>query len=169
MKNRYIVPIVIFLLGAILLSGCNLMPGAAKAKNGDKVEVNYTGKLTDGTVFDSSVAGEPIKFTIGSGEVIPGFDKAVVGMKVGEKKTVFIPVDEAYGAVRPELIGEIPRSKLPSDVVPEVGGMLQATAKDGSQVIFRITSVSDNTVTVDANNPLAGKDITFEIELVKIN
>ena len=169
MKNRYIVLIVIFLLGAILMSGCNLLPGAAVAKTGDTVQVNYTGKLADGTVFDSSEGREPYEFNLGAGQAIPGFDKAILGMKVGEKKTVTIPSDEAYGPHLDDMVVEVPREKLPSNIEPKVGQMLEATRPDGEKIGFIITNISDNnTVTLDANHPLAGKDLTFDIELVKI-
>jgi len=168
-KNRYIVLIVIFLLGAILMSGCNLLPGAAVAKTGDTVQVNYTGKLADGTVFDSSEGREPYEFNLGAGQAIPGFDKAILGMKVGEKKTVTIPSDEAYGPHFDDMVVEVPREKLPSNIEPKVGQMLEATRPDGEKIGFIITNVSDNgTVTLDANHPLTGKDLTFDIELVKI-
>jgi len=147
-----------------MMVGCN----APQAGNGDTVQVNYTGKLADGTVFDSSVGREPLEFTLGAAQVIPGFEKAVFGMKVGEKKTVTIPVDEAYGPRRDDMVGELPREKLPSDLAPEVGQQLIMARPDGGKTIGTIISVSDNTVTIDANHPLAGKDLTFEIELVKI-
>jgi peptidylprolyl isomerase len=148
-----------------MMTGC----GAAQAKNGDTVQVNYTGKLADGTVFDSSVGREPLEFTLGAGQMIPGFEKAVFGMKVGEKKTVTIPVDEAYGPHRDDLVIEVPRDKLPAGLTPEVGQQLGVKQADGSTAVVTITNVSDNnTVTIDANHPLAGKDLTFEIELVKI-
>ena len=169
MKNRYIVLIVIFLLGAILMSGCNLLPGAAVAKNGDTVQVNYTGKLADGTVFDSSVGREPFEFTLGAGQAIPGFDNAIIGMKVGEKKTVTIPVDEAYGPHLDDMVIEVSRDRIRSDAEPKVGQILEATGQNGETIRFTIISISDNnTVTLDANHPLAGKDLTFDIELVKI-
>ena len=168
LKNSHIVLAVILILGAILMPGCNAWHNAAQAKNGDTVQVNYTGKLAEGTVFDSSVGREPLEFTLGAGQMITGFEKAVLGMKVGEKKTVTIPVDEAYGPRRDDLVGELPREKLPSGLTPEVGQQLQMTRPDGGTIIATITNVSDNTVTIDANPPLAGKDLTFEIELVKI-
>ncbi len=168
LKNNRIVLAVILILGAILMPGCNAGHDAAQAKNGNTVQVNYTGKLADGTVFDSSVGREPLEFTLGAGQMIPGFEKAVLGMKVGEKKTVTIPADEAYGPRRDEQIVELPREKLPSDLTPEVGQQLQMTRPDGGMIIVAITKVSDKTVTLDANHPLAGKDLTFEIELVKI-
>jgi peptidylprolyl isomerase len=163
MKKSCFVLAVILMVG-VMMTGCT----AAQAKNGDTVQVNYTGKLADGTVFDSSVGREPLEFTLGADQVIPGFEKAVFGMKVGEKKTVTIPVDEAYGPRLDDLVGELPREKLPSDLTPEVGQQLVMTRPDGGKVIVTITGVSDNTVMIDANHPLAGKDLTFEIELVKI-
>jgi FKBP-type peptidyl-prolyl cis-trans isomerase 2 len=162
-KNSHIFLAVILMIG-VMMTGCN----AAVAKNGDVVQVDYTGKLADGTVFDSSIGREPLEFTLGAGQMIPGFEKAVLGMKVGEKKTVTIPADEAYGPHRDDLILEVPREKLPSDITPEVGQQLGLRQSDGRTAIVTITSVSDNVVTIDANHFLAGKDLTFEIELVKI-
>ena len=150
------------------MTGCNAGPDAAQAKNGNTVQVNYTGKLADGTVFDTSIGREPLEFTLGAGQMITGFEKAVFGMKVGEKKTVTIPADEAYGPHLDEQVAEIPREKLPSDVTPEVGQQLVMRQADGREILATITEVSDETVTIDANHHLAGKDLTFEIELVKI-
>ena len=166
-KKSYIVLAVIFMIG-LIMTGCNAGTDAVQAKVGDTVQVDYTGKLADGTVFDSSAGRGPLEFTVGSGQVISGFEKAVLGMKVGEKKTVTIPADEAYGPRRDEQIVELPREKLPSDMTPEVGQQLVVRQSDGSEIIVVITEVSDETVTIDANHPLAGKDLTFEIELVKI-
>jgi peptidylprolyl isomerase len=164
LKNSYIVLAVILMIG-VMITGCS----AAVAGNGDTVQVHYTGKLADGTVFDSSAERGPLEFTLGAGQMIPGFEKAVFGMKVGEKKTVTIPADEAYGPYRDELVVEVPREKLPSDVTPEVGQQLGMRLPDGGTIIVTITDVSDNnTVTIDTNHPLAGKELTFEIELVKI-
>jgi len=168
MKKTHSIAIVIVLLGVLLISGCNLIPGMARVKDGDTIEVNYTGKLSDGTVFDTSAGRSPIAFTLGDGRVIPGFEKAIVGMKVGEKKTVTIPASEAYGPHRDELVVEVPREKIPRDMIPEVGQQLQSKADNGSTIVATITKVSETTVTLDANHPLAGKDLTFEIELVKI-
>jgi len=163
-KNSYIVLAVILMIG-VLMTGCN----AAHAKIGDTVQVNYTGKLADGSIFDSSEGREPYEFTLGAGQAIPGFDKAILGMKVGEKKTVTIPADEAYGPHLDDMVVEVPREKLPSNIEPKVGQMLEATRPDGEKIGFIITNISDdNTVTLDANHPLAGKDLTFYIELVKI-
>ena len=163
MKKSCFVIAVILMIG-VMMVGCN----APQAGNGDTVQVNYAGKLADGTVFDSSVGREPLEFTLGTGQVIPGFEKAVFGMKVGEKKTVTIPVEEAYGPYRDDLVAEISREKLPSDLTPEVGQQLVMNQPGGGQVVVTITGVSDNTVTINANHPLAGKDLTFELELVKI-
>jgi len=168
LKNSHIVLAIILILGAILMPGCNAGLGAAQAKNGDTVQVDYTGKLGDGTVFDTSVGREPLEFTLGAGQMIPGFEKAVLGMKVGEKKTVTIPANEAYGPRSDDQIMEVPREKLPSGLTPKVGQQLGIKRQDGGTSIATITSVSDNTVTIDANHPLAGKDLTFEIELVKM-
>src|SRR4030042_6945614 len=163
LKKSQIVIVVILMLG-VMMTGCS----SSQAKYGDTVQVHYTGKLADGTVFDSSVERGPLEFTLGAGQVIPGFEKAVLGMKVGDKKTVTIPVDEAYGPHRDEQVGELPREKLPSDLTPEVGQQLIMRQSDGSEVVVVITKVSDETVTIEANHPLAGKDLTFELELVKI-
>jgi peptidylprolyl isomerase len=162
-KISYIVLAVIFTIG-VMITGCN----AAGAKVGDQVQVHYTGTLADGTVFDSSAGRDPLEFTIGSGQVIPGFDEAVKGMKVGEKKTVTIPADEAYGPHLDDMLVEVPRDKLPSDQTPEVGQRLVVVQQDGTQRIVTIAGFSENnTVIIDTNHPLAGEDLTFEIELVK--
>jgi FKBP-type peptidyl-prolyl cis-trans isomerase 2 len=167
LKNSHIVLAVILMIGVMII-GCNAGHDAAQAKNDDTVQVDYTGKLGDGTVFDTSVGREPLEFTLGAGQMIPGFEKAVLGMKVGEKKTVTIPANEAYGPRSDDQIMEVPREKLPSGLTPKVGQQLGIRRQDGGTSITTITSVSDNTVTIDANHPLAGKDLTFEIELVKI-
>jgi FKBP-type peptidyl-prolyl cis-trans isomerase 2 len=167
LKNSHIVLAVILMIGVMII-GCNAGHDAAQAKNDDTVQVDYTGKLGDGTVFDTSVGREPLEFTLGAGQMIPGFEKAVLGMKVGEKKTVTIPADEAYGPRRDEQIVELPREKLPSGLTPEVGQQLVMRQADGREIVVVITEVSDETVTIDANHPLAGKDLTFEIELSKI-
>ncbi len=164
-KNTCVVLLGILLLG-VLISGCN--PGGNMAENGDIVQVHYTGKLADGTVFDSSLEREPIQFTLGAGQMIPGFDKAVLGMKVGESKTVTIPAEDAYGPSRDDLLIEIPREELPADMTPEVGQELPMTRGDGRTVNMPITEVSETTVTIDTNHFLAGKNLVFEIELVSI-
>lgn len=139
-----------------------------KAKANDKVKVHYTGKLTSGEVFDSSEGREPLEFTVGGGQMIKGFDEAVNGMGLNEKKTVNIPSAEAYGERREELIQEVPKNQLPEDMKPEVGQKLVATNDLGHQTYVSVTAVSDEAITVDANHELAGKDLVFDIELVEI-
>lgn len=141
----------------------------SQAKNGDAVKINYTGKLDDGTVFDSSEGRDPLDFTLGAGQVIPGFDEAVTGMTVGEKKSVNIPADKAYGPRNEEMIIEAPRDQVPEDITPEVGQTLQMGGPNGEVVMVVITEVNDTHIKLDANPPLAGKDLNFDIELVAIN
>lgn len=137
-------------------------------KTGDTVKVHYTGKLEDGSVFDSSVSREPLEVTLGEGRLIPGFENAVVGMNVGDKTTANIPSAEAYGDFREDLEVSIEKSQLPDDINPEVGMQLQLNQPDGQPVPVTITKVEDEAIVLDANHPLAGKDLTFEIELVEI-
>ncbi len=138
------------------------------AKNGDLVKVRYVGKFEDGVVFDTSEGQEALEFTIGQQEVIPGFDLAVVGMKAGESKTVNVPADQAYGPVQEELLAELERKDLPADIELVVGNHLEVSQDDGSTFTVNIADLTDETVTLDANHPLAGKDLTFEIDLVEI-
>jgi len=167
-KHSHIILLGIFLLGAILISGCNADQNAAQAKNGDIVEVDYTGTLENGTVFDTSEGREPLKFTLGEGQMIPGFEQAVLGMKVGESKTVTIPADEAYGPYNDDLVQVINREDLPAGLDPYVGQQLQGPRPGGGTGVGTVTNVTDTTITVDFNHFLAGKDLTFEIELVSI-
>jgi FKBP-type peptidyl-prolyl cis-trans isomerase 2 len=139
-----------------------------QVKKGDKVNVHYHGKLKDGTTFDSSEGREPLQFTAGSGQVIKGFDDAVIDMKEGEKKTVNIPVENAYGERTEDMIMEYPISEFPADMNPEVGMELQMGDNAGNVFPVVITEVSEETVVLDANHPLAGQDLIFEIELVSI-
>ena len=138
------------------------------ANNGDTVRVHYTGKLEDSTVFDSSLEREPLEFTLGEGMVIPGFEDAVRGMQVGQSKTVTISPEEAYGPHHDEMVVVIEREQLPPELDPAVGQQLQMRQQDGRAVIVLVTGVSQTAITVDANHPLAGKDLTFDIELVEI-
>ncbi|HEY9708705.1 MAG TPA: FKBP-type peptidyl-prolyl cis-trans isomerase [Oculatellaceae cyanobacterium] len=140
-----------------------------QAKAGDTVKIHYTGKLDDGTVFDSSVNREPLEFTLSGGQVIPGFDQAVVGMSPGETKTQKIPMDQAYGPYREEMVVEIAREQMPPDLQPEVGQQLQIQQANGQTVPVMVTVVTDSTVTLDANHPLAGEDLTFDIQLVEVS
>jgi len=159
-KKYHLILVSFILLILFLVAGCS---GPAVAKSNDTVKVHYTLKLADGTVYDTSVGGEPYEFTLGQGQAISGFEQAVIGMKAGETKTVSVPVDEAYGPRRDDLIVEIGRDKLSPDIIPEVGMVLQ-----GSEGAVTIIEVSETIITVDANHPLAGQDLTFDIELIEI-
>ncbi len=140
----------------------------SQAKSGDTVKIHYTGTLDDGTQFDSSAGRDPLEFQLGGGQVIPGFDQAVEGMTVGDNKTVRIEPDEAYGQRHEQLVQEVPRTALPDDLTPEVGMALQASDPDGQISHFVVTAVSDDTLTLDANHPLAGQTLNFSLELVSI-
>jgi FKBP-type peptidyl-prolyl cis-trans isomerase 2 len=139
-----------------------------QVKKGDKVNVHYHGKLTDGSTFDSSQGREPLQFTAGSGQVIVGFDNAVIDMTPGDKKTVNIPVTEAYGERNDDMVMEYPISEFPADMTPEVGMELQMGDNAGNVFPVVITEINGDTVVLDANHPLAGQDLVFEIELVSI-
>ena len=167
MKKISAAVISILIMAAIALTGCN-MTQAQQATKGDMVYVHYTGRFSDGKVFDSSAGMDPLEFVIGEGRVIPGFEKAVTGMKVGDKKTVTIPAAEAYGPHRDQLVIEVPLANFPSDITPEVGLELESPQKNGSTIVATITKITDKAVFLDANHPLAGKDLTFDLELVKI-
>jgi peptidylprolyl isomerase len=138
------------------------------AKSGDSVKIHYTGTLEDGTTFDSSAGRDPLEFTLGSGQVIAGFDEAVTGMEAGEKKTVTIPADKAYGQRNEEMVITAPREQVPPEINPEVGQQLQMAGPNNQPIIVQITEVTDEHIVLDANPPLAGKDLTFDIELVSI-
>ena len=141
---------------------------AGTAKDGDKVRVHYTGRLDSGEVFDSShIHGEPMEFTVGSGEVIQGFDDAVRGMEVGDKKMVKIPSSEAYGERNDDYVQEVPRQGMNLDVEPQVGMSLTMHLPDGNQIPVSITDVTATHITLDANHPPAGQDLTFEVELME--
>jgi FKBP-type peptidyl-prolyl cis-trans isomerase 2 len=140
-----------------------------QVKSGDKINVHYTGKLTDGTLFDSSVGREPLEFEVGSGMVIKGFDEGVTGMSVGEKKTVYIPAAEAYGDMDPNYLAVFNKAEIPSDIPYEVGMQLNMHQDGSGQVMpVVVVEVTDTTITLDANHPLAGKDLIFDLELVSI-
>lgn len=140
------------------------------AKKGDKVKVHYHGKLNDGTTFDSSEGRGPLEFEIGSGQVIAGFDEGVTGLSVGEKKTVEIPVDQAYGPVSENHIFDFPKSQFPEEMIDQlqIGMPLQMQTEAGHPVQVTIKEIKDDSVVLDANHPLAGKDLIFDIELVEI-
>jgi peptidylprolyl isomerase len=139
-----------------------------QAKNGDTVKIHYTGRLQDGTVFDSSSDREPLQFNIGSGQVIPGFEEAVTGMKIGEKKTALIPFDKAYGKRDPSMVMVVDRKHVPADSDPEVGQRLQVGSPSGELIAVTVIEVNVENITLDANPPLAGEDLTFDLELVEI-
>lgn len=139
-----------------------------KVKTGDTVKVHYTGKLEDGEVFDTSVEDEPLEFTVGSGMLIPGFEEAVIGMAPGESKTLTIPSEQAYGPYVEEKVVQVERSYMPSDFVPEIGQQLEIQQSSGEIIPVIITDVSESVVTLDANHPLAGMDLIFEIQVLEI-
>jgi peptidylprolyl isomerase len=140
----------------------------SQAKDKDTVKVHYTGKLEDGSVFDSSTGREPLEFTLGTGSVIPGFDQGIVGMAIGETKTITITPDDAYGPLRKELVIEVKKSDIPGEIDTSVGQRLQIPQPEGQPIPVVITEVTDETITLDANHPLAGKTLIFDVELVEI-
>ena len=139
------------------------------AKANDKVKVHYKGTLSNGDIFDTSEGKEPLEFVLGSGQVIPGFDNGIIGMQADESKTISIPSAEAYGDPKDELIQEVPKAQLPPEIKPEVGLQLMSQTPDGQQIPLIVTEVKEESFVVDANHPLAGKDLTFELTLVSIN
>lgn len=140
------------------------------AKSGDAVKVHYTGTLNDGTVFDSSEGKDPLAFTLGEGQMIPGFESAVLGMNVGDVKSdVTIPSAEAYGAPREDMVIEVPKTNVPEDINPQVGQQLAVTRPDGQPMPVTVKEIKEDVIILDANHPLAGKDLVFKIELVSIN
>lgn len=139
-----------------------------QVKSGDTVRIHYTGTLTDGSTFDSSEGRDPLEFTVGSGQIIPGLDAAMEGMTAGEKKTVEISCDQAYGQVDPAAAQAVPRNDIPDDIPLDLGTQLQVQTPDGQAMVVTITEVTEESVTLDANHPLAGKDLTFAVELVEI-
>lgn len=141
----------------------------AEAKKGDTVSVHYTGKLEDETVFDSSTGGDPLSFTIGSGQIIPGFETGVIGMSPGETKTVTIEPEQGYGPYRDDQIIEVGLDRLPDDLDPEIGQRLQVQQQNGQTAVVTVKEVTDGAVKLDANHPLAGKNLTFDIELVSVD
>jgi peptidylprolyl isomerase len=140
----------------------------AEAKIGDRVSVHYAGRLEDGTEFDSSAGREPLDIVLGDNMVIPGFESGVIGMTVGEKRTITITADEAYGQISQELIVTVPRERLPEDLDPELGQHLQMHRADGGHIDVLVTDVNEQSITIDANHPLAGKALVFDIHLVAI-
>jgi peptidylprolyl isomerase len=140
----------------------------AQAKKGDTVKVHYTGKLEDGSEFDSSAGRNPLQFTLGGGKIIPGFEKAVLGMSPGESKTATIPADQAYGPHQEELVWDVDRERFPDNINPELGLQLEVRQADNQEVNVVVTGVSESSVRLDANHPLAGRDLIFDIQLMEI-
>ncbi len=140
----------------------------SQAKQGDTVKVHYTGKLEDGTVFDTSRSRHPLQFKLGNGQVIEGFEQAIAGMNVGESKTTTIPMEKAYGPRRNDMIVTVKRDQFPPDVKPDVGQRLEITQENNQDILVTVTDITDSTITLDANHPLAGRSLTFDLELVGI-
>jgi len=140
----------------------------SKVKDGDTVKVHYTGKLENGDVFDSSREQEPFEFTVGNKAVIPGFEKGVLGMEVGDTKTIEIPPEEAYGEKQDELVVEVKKSEFPEDITPTIGQRLQIKQGDGNPIVVTITDLTEDSITLDANHPLAGYTLFFDVEVIDI-
>lgn len=140
----------------------------SQVKENNTVKVHYTGKLANGQVFDTSEGREPLEFTLGQGQMIPGFENGLIDMKLNEKKTITLTKDEAFGESRPELIQEVPKNQLPPEIQPEVGMGLVSKAPDGTEHNLMIVDVKDESIIVDANHPLAGQDVVFDLEIVDI-
>ncbi|GGM04182.1 peptidyl-prolyl cis-trans isomerase [Pseudooceanicola nanhaiensis] len=140
----------------------------SEAKQGDTVRIHYTGTLNDGTTFDSSEGRDPLEFTVGTGQIIPGLEKAIPGMNVGEKKTVEVPCAEAYGEREPGAMQTVPRDQIPEEIEVKPGLQLQVQTPQGQVMPVTVAEVNESEVTLDANHPLAGRDLTFDIELVEI-
>lgn len=140
----------------------------SQVKENDTVKVHYTGKLENGQIFDSSLEREPLEITLGQGMLIPGFEKGILSMKVNEKKTINIPKEHAYGEVQEELLQPVPKENLPQEIKPEVGMGLISKNPDGSERQLRIAEVNEDHIVVDANHPLAGQDLIFDLELIEI-
>ena len=141
----------------------------SQAKAGDKVKVHYKGSFKDGKVFDSSEGKDPLEFTIGQKMVVKGFENAIVGMASGEKKKISIQPKEAYGEYRKDLVATIDRSEIPNDIKPELGMMLQVSPEPGRPTAVTVTELNEKTLTLDGNHPLAGKELTFELDLLSIS
>ncbi|MGK0307843.1 MAG: FKBP-type peptidyl-prolyl cis-trans isomerase 2 [Urechidicola sp.] len=139
-----------------------------QVKENNTVKVNYTGKLSNGQVFDSSEGKEPLEFTLGQGQLIPGFEKGLIDMKLKEKKTITIDKNEAYGKINDDLIQEVNKNELPQDMTPEVGMGLVSKSPDGQEMNLRVVEVKEESVVIDGNHPLAGKDLIFDLEVVAI-
>ena len=191
MKVMKITLVLFLIMGLVLINGCGrkeekqpsvkeaekILPrkvipekGDEKAlvKKGNRIKVHYTGTLQDGTIFDKSKEGEPLEFTVGSGQIIPGFDKAVEGMKLNEEKKVTLKTEDAYGKRDETAIREFPKNSLPENFKPEKGVMIKLQDQTGRAMPGTVTDITENSITVDLNHPLAGKDLTFDIKVIGI-
>ena len=139
-----------------------------QVQSGDTVRIHYTGTLADGSTFDSSAGRDPLEFTVGSGQIIPGLDRALPGMEVGQKKRVEVTADDAYGQPNPDAMQAVPRSEIPAEIPLDIGTQLQVQTPSGQVMPVTVAEVTEDQVTLDANHPLAGQDLTFDIELVEI-
>ena len=170
MRERIRSPLLVLATGIlavlVLCSGCT--DGVAGVESGDRVSVHYTGTFENGTVFDSSSGREPLAFTVGAGQMIPGFEAGVVGMQVGETKTVHIPADQAYGQYRDDLIFLFDPESVSGGENLTVGQQVEVTLPGGQGLVARVTSISPEGISIDANHPLAGEDLTFSIQVVEI-
>jgi len=168
LKKLNWVMILTLILGILLVSACAEKEGAIMAQSGDNVKVHYTGTLKDGTVFDSSINRQPLAFMVGAGQMIEGFDKAVVGMKVGETKTVTIPAAQAYGEHEDSLVFTVAKKDMPPALNPQIGDDLMMSTENGGSVNVKVVAVTASSITVDANHELAGRELIFEINMVEI-
>ena len=156
--------LVVFVLGFLIIGGNGNM-----IEKGSKIKLHYTGTLEDGTIFDSSKDKEPLEFEVGAGQVIPGFDEGVIGLKAGEKKTINIPADKAYGQYDEKRMGEYPKENVPKDMELKVGAKMFLQSPDGGVALATIKEIKEEVVVLDLNHPLAGKDLTFEVEIIEVN
>ena len=158
------VVLVIIVLGFLIIGGSGNM-----IEKGSKIKLHYKGTLEDGTVFDSSEGKDPLEFEVGAGAVIAGFDEGVIGMKKGEKKTINIPADKAYGQYDEKKMGEYPKANVPKEMELKVGAKMFLQSPEGGVALATIKEIKDDVVILDLNHPLAGKDLTFEVEIVEVN
>jgi len=191
MKVMKITLVLFLIMGLVLINGCGrkeerqpsvkeaekILPRKvipekrdekALVKKGNRIKVHYTGTLQDGTIFDKSKEGEPLEFTVGSGQIIPGFDKAVEGMKLNEEKKVTLKTEDAYGKRDETAIREFPKNSLPENFKPEKGIMIKLQDQTGRAMPGTVTDITENSITVDLNHPLAGRDLTFDIKVIGI-
>ena len=163
-KPLIVAALVVIVLGFLIIGGSGKM-----IEKGNKVKIHYTGTLEDGTVFDSSEGKDPLEFEVGTGQVIAGFDEGVIGLKKGDKKTINIPADKAYGQYDEKRMGEYPRANVPKDMELKVGAKMFLQSPEGGVALATIKEIKDVVVVLDLNHPLAGKDLTFEVEVIEVN